>query len=262
MTARISNGIHPTAIISSKAELGKDVSVGPYTIIEENVIIGDGTEISSSVQLGSGARLGKKVRVFHGAVIGTIPQDLKFGGEESTAQIGDNTTVREYATINRGTNDTGTTVVGENCLLMAYSHVAHDCTIGNNCILANSVNLAGHIEIDDFAILGGVLPVHQFVKIGAHVMIGGGFRVQQDVLPYAMAGGYPLKVIGMNSVGLKRRGIAPEAIKAIDQAYRILFKSQLNTTQAVERIKAEMELIDEVQLILDFIERSNRGIVK
>lgn len=254
--------IHASAVISPKAQLGSDVTVGPFTVIEDNVIIGDGCQISSSVQLGSGARLGSRVRVFHGAVIGTIPQDLKFAGEETTAEIGDDSTVREYATINRGTTDTLTTKVGTNCLLMAYSHVAHDCKIGDNCILANSVNLAGHIEIDDNAILGGVLPVHQFVKIGTHAMIGGGFRVQQDIVPYAMAGGYPLKIIGLNSIGLKRRGFSSETIKSLEQTYRFLFRSKLNTTQAVERIKAEIEPIKEVQIILDFLERSNRGIVK
>lgn len=254
--------IHASAVISPKAQLGSDVTVGPFTVIEDNVIIGDGCQIGSSVQLGSGARLGSRVRVFHGAVIGTIPQDLKFAGEETTAEIGDNSTVREYATINRGTTDTLTTKVGTNCLLMAYSHVAHDCKIGDNCILANSVNLAGHIEIDDNAILGGVLPVHQFVKIGTHAMIGGGFRVQQDIVPYAMAGGYPLKIIGLNSIGLKRRGFTSETIKSLEQTYRFLFRSKLNTTQAVERIKAEIEPIKEVQIILDFLERSNRGIVK
>lgn len=254
--------IHASAVISPKAQLGSDVTVGPFTVIEDNVIIGDGCQIGSSVQLGSGARLGSRVRVFHGAVIGTIPQDLKFAGEETTAEIGDDSTVREYATINRGTTDTLTTKVGTNCLLMAYSHVAHDCKIGDNCILANSVNLAGHIEIDDNAILGGVLPVHQFVKIGTHAMIGGGFRVQQDIVPYAMAGGYPLKIIGLNSIGLKRRGFSSETIKSLEQTYRFLFRSKLNTTQAVERIKAEIEPIKEVQIILDFLERSNRGIVK
>lgn len=254
--------IHASAVISPKAQLGSDVTVGPFTVIEDNVIIGDGCQIGSSVQLGSGARLGSRVRVFHGAVIGTIPQDLKFAGEETTAEIGDDSTVREYATINRGTTDTLTTKVGTNCLLMAYSHVAHDCKIGDNCILANSVNLAGHIEIDDNAILGGVLPVHQFVKIGTHAMIGGGFRVQQDIVPYAMAGGYPLKIIGLNSIGLKRRGFTSETIKSLEQTYRFLFRSKLNTTQAVERIKAEIEPIKEVQIILDFLERSNRGIVK
>lgn len=254
--------IHATAIVSPKAEIGSDVTVGAFTIIEDNVIVGDGCQIGSSIQLGSGARLGSGVRVFHGAVIGTIPQDLKFAGEETTAEIGDGTTVREYATINRGTTDTFTTKVGKNCLLMAYSHVAHDCRIGDNCILANSVNLAGHIEIDDFAILGGILPIHQFVKIGAHSMVGGGFRVQQDIVPFAMAGGYPLKIVGLNSIGLKRRGFAREAIKSLEQTYKILFRSKLNTTQAVERIKSEIEPIKEVQTVLDFLERSNRGIVK
>lgn len=254
--------IHPTAVVSPKAEIGSEVTVGPFTIIEEDVIVGDGCQIGSSIQLGSGTRLGSQVRVFHGAVIGTIPQDLKFGGEATTAEIGDGTIVREYATINRGTKDTNTTKVGKNCLLMAYSHVAHDCRIGDNCILANAVNLAGHIEVDDFAILGGMLPIHQFVKIGAHAMIGGGFRVQQDIIPYAMAGGYPLKIIGLNSIGLKRRGFGKEAIKALEQTYKFLFRSKLNTTQAVERIKSEIEPIKEVQLLLDFLERSNRGIVK
>ena len=256
------SNIHATAIVSSDAKIGNDVTIGPFTVIEENVEIGDGCEISSSVQLGSGTSLGSKVRVFHGAVIGTIPQDLKFGGEETTAEIGDGTTVREYATINRGTTDTYTTKVGKDCLLMAYSHVAHDCRIGNNCIMANSVNLAGHIEVDDFAILGGVLPVHQFVKIGAHAMVGGGFRCQQDIIPYAMAGGYPMKIVGLNSLGLKRRGFAPETIKTLEQVYKFLFRSKLNTTQAVEQIKSEIEPIKEVQMILDFLERSNRGIVK
>ena len=254
--------IHKTAIISPKAELGKDVTVGPYTVIEDNVHIGDGTSIASSALIASGARLGQNVRVFHGAVIGTVPQDLKFGGEETLAIIGDGTTVREFATINRGTSESGKVEVGQNCLLMAYSHVAHDCHIGNNVIMANSVNLAGHIEVDDFAILGGVLPVHQFVKIGAHAMVGGGFRVQQDVCPYSLVAGYPLKVIGLNSIGLRRRGFKKEVIRSLEKAYKMLFFSKLNTTQAVERIKSELEIVPEVQVILDFLERSDRGLVK
>lgn len=254
--------IHSTAIVSSYAKIGEDVTIGPFTIVEENVEIGDGSQIGSSVQLGSGARLGKNVKVFHGAVIGTVPQDLKFGGEDTTAEIGDNTTVREYATVNRGTDYSFRTRVGKNCLLMAYSHVAHDCIIGDNVIMANSVNLAGHIEVDEYAILGGVLPVHQFVKIGAHAMIGGGFRVQQDIVPYAMAGGYPLKIVGLNSLGLKRRGFSKETITKLDQCYKLLFRSGLNTTQAVERIKGEIEPVKEVQVVLDFLERSDRGIVK
>jgi UDP-N-acetylglucosamine acyltransferase len=254
--------IHATAIVSPKAQLADDVSIGPHTIIEENVVIGAGTKIASNALIASGARIGNKVKVFHGAVLATVPQDLKFGGEESLLKVGDNTTIREYATLNRGTEASGQTVIGENCLIMAYAHVAHDCIIGNNVIMANSVNLAGHIEIDDFAILGGVLPVHQFVKIGAHCMIGGGFRVQQDICPYAMVGGYPLKIVGMNSLGLKRRGFKPEIIRELEKAFKILFFSKLNTTQAVERMQNELEITPEVQVILDFIDRSNRGLVK
>lgn len=254
------NNIHATAIVSSKAELADDVTVGPHSIIEDNVVIGAGTKIASSALIASGARLGANITIAHGAVVGSVPQDLKFAGEESLLVVGDETTIREYATLNRGTADRGETTVGSNCLIMAYAHVAHDCIIGNNVILANSVNLAGHIEIDDHAILGGVLPVHQFVKIGTHAMIGGGFRVQQDVCPYALAGGYPLRIAGLNALGLKRRGFTPEAIRTIKSVYKLLFHSKLNTTQAVERIKSEIEIIPEVQVILDFIERSERGL--
>ncbi len=256
------NAIHPTAIVSPKADLADDVEVGPHTIIEENVKIGGGTKIASSALLASGATLGGNVEVHHGAVIGTKPQDLKFAGEVTQVIIGDGTVVREYATVNRGTKAYGTTTVGKECMLMAYSHVAHDCILGDHVIIANAVNLAGHIEVGDYAVLGGVLPVHQFVKIGAHAMIGGGFRVQQDICPYSLVAGYPLKVMGINAVGLRRRGFSREAIKELERAFNLLFFSGLNTSQAVERIKSEIELIPEVQEILDFIERSNRGIVK
>lgn len=254
--------IHSTAIVSKSAQLGENVTIGPYCIIEDEVIIGDGSKITSSSRIASGAVLGKNVQVFHGAVIATIPQDLKFGGEKTRAVVGDDTVVREYATINRGTRAHGETTIGRNCFLMAYSHVAHDCIIGDNVIMANSVNLAGHIEIDDFAIIGGVVPVHQFVKIGAHSMIGGGFRVQQDICPYALVGGYPLRVVGINSIGLKRRGFSLEVVKALEKAFKLLFFSKLNTSQAVERINSELEIIPEVKVILDFLERSDRGIVK
>ena len=254
--------IHPTAIVSEKAELADNVTVGPYTIIEDGVVINAGTVIGSSALIAEGARIGEDCKISHGAVIATPPQDLKFGGEKTNVSIGDRTVIREYATINRGTAAHGTTTVGADCLLMAYSHVAHDCILGNSVILANSVNLAGHIEIDDNAIIGGVVPVHQFVKIGAHAMIGGGFRVPQDVCPYALCGGYPLKVMGLNAIGLKRRGFSKEAVRTLDNAFKILFYSGLNTTQAVERIKNELEIIPEVQVILDFIERSNRGLTK
>jgi UDP-N-acetylglucosamine acyltransferase len=254
--------IHPTAIVAAGASLGNGVEIGAHSIIEDNVTIDDGCRIGSNVLIADGARLGKNVKVHHGAVLATIPQDLKFGGEPSLLRVGDNTVVREYATLNRGTKHRGETTVGSDCLLMAYSHVAHDCLIGDHVILANSVNLAGHIEIGDYAILGGLVPVHQFVKIGRHVMIGGGFRIPMDICPFAMCGGYPVKVMGLNIVGLRRRGFPQETFDGLEKAFRILFRSKLNTTQAVEKIKAEVELIPEVQEILDFIAASERGICK
>ena len=256
------NIIHPTAIVAAGALLGDGIEIGAHAIIEDNVNIDDGCRIGANVLIADGARLGKNVKVHHGAVLATIPQDLKFGGEPSLLRVGDNTTIREYATMNRGTKERGETTVGRDCLLMAYSHVAHDCLIGDHVILANAVNLAGHIEIGDYAILGGLVPVHQFVKIGRHAMIGGGFRVPMDICPYAMCGGYPMKVMGLNIVGLRRRGFPQETLDGLDKAFRILFRSKLNTTQAVEKIKAEVELIPEVQEVLDFIAASERGICK
>jgi UDP-N-acetylglucosamine acyltransferase len=254
--------IHATAIVSPKAEIAADAVVGPYTIIEDDVVIGAGTVVASSVLIAAGARIGNGVKISHGAVLGTLPQDLKFAGEKSLLKVGDGTTIREYATLNRGTQATGETRVGKNCFIMAYAHIAHDCHLGDNIIMANSVNLAGHIEIDDYAILGGILPVHQFVKIGCHCMIGGGFRVQQDVCPYSLVGGYPLKVVGLNSIGLRRRGFKPEVLHTLEKTFKLLFFSNLNTTQAVDRIKAEIEPIDEVRKVLEFVVRSGRGLVK
>ncbi|HPC10589.1 MAG TPA: acyl-ACP--UDP-N-acetylglucosamine O-acyltransferase [candidate division Zixibacteria bacterium] len=256
------SGIHPTAIISPAAELAEDVSVGPYTVIEGDVRIGPGTAIASSCLIASGARIGERCVIAHGAVIATQPQDLKFGGEKTFVEIGDGTLIREYATVNRGTAAHGTTTVGKGCMLMAYSHVAHDCILGDHVILANAVNLAGHVEIDDYVIIGGIVPVHQFVKIGAHAMIGGGFRVPQDVCPYSLCGGYPLRVMGINAVGLRRRGFTRDAVAAIEQAFKILFFSKLNTSQALERIRAEMEITPEVGRILEFADRSTRGLTK
>jgi len=256
------SSIHPSAIVSPKAELADDVTIGPYAIIEENVKIGSGVKVASSALVACGTTLGENVQVHHGAVIGTIPQDLKFSGEVTQVVIGDGTVVREYATINRGTKAYGTTTVGKECVLMAYSHVAHDCILGNHIIMANSVNLAGHVEVGDYAIIGGVVPVHQFVKIGPHAMIGGGFRVQQDICPYALVAGYPLKVTGINAVGLRRRGFKRDVIRTLEKVFKLLFLSGFNTAQAVERIHSEIELIPEVQQILDFIAKSSRGIVK
>jgi UDP-N-acetylglucosamine acyltransferase len=254
--------IHSSAIVSPKAEIADNVSIGPFCIVGDGVIIGEGSRLISSVHLATGAVIGKNVTISHGAVIGSAPQDLKFGGEATRAVIGDNTVIREYVTINRGTKAHGEASIGQNCFIMSYAHVAHDCVIGNNVILANSVNLAGHVEIDDWATLGGVLPVHQFVKIGAHCMIGGGFRVQQDICPYALVGGYPIKVVGINSIGLRRRGFSAETIKRLEQTFKLLFFSGLNTSQAIERINGEIEKTPEVENILSFLGRSNRGIIK
>nr|MBN2278390.1 acyl-ACP--UDP-N-acetylglucosamine O-acyltransferase [candidate division Zixibacteria bacterium] len=256
------NNIHSTAIIDKSAVLGDNVTVGPNTIIEKETIIGNNVSIAANCLIAQYTELRDSVTLSHGVVLGTVPQDLKFGGEKTRLIIGEGTTIREYAMLNRGTKHSGQTVVGKNCLLMAYSHVAHDCYLGDNVIMANAVNLAGHVEIGDYAIIGGVVPIHQFVKIGAHCMIGGGFRVPQDVCPYSLVGGYPLKVIGINAIGLKRRGFAPEAVHLLEKAFKFLFFSNLNTSQAVERIKGEIQPIKEIQIILDFIDRSTRGITK
>jgi len=254
--------IHPTAIISPGAQLHESVEVGPFTIIEENVIIDAGSSVASSVLIAAGARIGKNVKISHGAVIATKPQDLKFGGEETIVTIGDNTVIREYATVNRGTKESGSTDVGKDCMIMAYTHVAHDGKIGDRVIMANSVNLAGHVHIGDWAIIGGLVPVHQFVRIGAHSMIGGGFRVQQDVCPYALLGGYPLKVIGLNRVGLTRRNFPAETIAALQAAFKLLFFSQLNTRQGLDRVRDEVAPLAEVRELLEFIETSPRGVIK
>jgi len=256
------NNIHPTAIVDKKAGIGKNVTIGPNTIVEADVIIDDEVSIGANCLVAQYTELKKGVQLFHGAVVGTVPQDLKFKGEKSKLVIGENTIVREYAMFNRGTEASGATVIGNNCLLMAFSHVAHDCYIGDNVIMANSVNLAGHVEIGDFAIIGGVVPVHQFVKIGAHSMVGGGFRIQQDICPYALAGGYPLKIVGLNIIGLRRRGFKKETLALLEKTFKFLFFSGLNTTQAVEKIKNEIDCVDEVNVILDFIKKSERGIIK
>jgi len=254
--------IHPTAIVDPETELGKDVSIGPFTIINEGVRIGDNVQIGSNVLIDSGAIIGRNCKIHHGVVLGTPPQDLKFGGEKTYLEIGENTVIREYATINRGTRHRGKVTVGHNCFIMMYAHIAHDCIIGNNVILANSVNIAGHVEVEDYVIIGGVVPVHQFTRIGAHSIIGGGFRVPKDVPPYILAGGYPLRFMGLNIIGLKRRNFSADTILTLKKACRILFQSQYNTTQAVEKIKSEIEPLPEIKHLLEFIEKSERGIIK
>ena len=254
--------IHKTAIVSRGAELAEDVIVGPGAIIEGGATIESRCKIGSYSLIASGAHLKKGVEVHHCAVVGSKPQDLKFEGEESKLVVGENTIIREFATLNRGTIERRETTIGDNCLLMTYSHVAHDCVLGSNVILANSVNLAGHIEIDDFAIIGGVVPIHQFVRIGKHAMIGGGFRVPKDVCPYALVGGYPLKVIGLNLIGLRRRKFSRELIQTLQEAFKILFFSDINTTQALEKIESEIEPVSELTELVEFVRKSERGLTK
>jgi UDP-N-acetylglucosamine acyltransferase len=253
--------IDPTARVSPKADLGDGVSIGPFSVVEENVVIGDETQVHSSVLVASGARIGKGCQIHHGTVVSTLPQDLKFAGEETTLEIHDGTVVREFVTLNRGTKDRWKTSIGSNCLLMAYVHISHDSDIGNNVILANAVNMGGHVTIEDYAMIGGLVGIHQFVHIGSHVMVGAHFRVMKDVPPYILVGREPLSFEGLNIVGLKRRKFSPEAIKSIETAYRYIYESNLNVSQAVEKIKKEMVITDEVKHIIEFIKGSKRGIV-
>jgi len=254
--------IHASAIVSPKAQLGEDVSVGPFAIIEDGVVIGARTRVASHVLVASGTKVGEECVLHHGAVIGTIPQDLKFEGEETTLEVGDRTVIREFATLNRGTKHRWKTVVGSDCLLMAYAHVAHDCFLGDHVIMANSVGLGGHVTIEEYAILGGFAKVHQFARIGRHSFVGAGFRVSKDVVPYVKVAGDPLKPVGLNTIGLKRRGFSDEVLAVLGQAYRMLFRSGMNTSQALERMREELEPTEEVKVLICFIEESERGIVK
>lgn len=253
--------IHPSAIVSSKAIISDNVTIGPFSVVEDDVFIGEGTQIGSSALLANGTRVGKNCKISHGAVLGTLPQDLKFGGEQTTLEIGDNTTIREYATLNRGTKAHMKTVVGSNCFLMAYIHVAHDCIIGNNVVIANAVNMAGHVEIEDYVIIGGLTAIHQFVRIGKHAMVGGGLRASKDIPPYVLAANEPICFEGTNIVGLKRRNFSSEKITNIENAYRYVYESGLNVSQAVEKIKKELPLTEEIVDILNFIGKSKRGII-
>ncbi len=255
-------GIHPTALVDSNAEIAPDVAIGPYSIIEDGVKIAQGTHISSHVRICKGTTIGASCSVYQGAVIGTQPQDLKFGGEESYVTIGNNTTIREYATINRATSDSYYTRIGDNCLLMAYSHVAHDCHIGNNVILANSVNLAGHVTIEDFVGIGGLTPVHQFTHIGSHCFIGGGLRVNKDVPPYILAMGEPLTFGGLNTIGLKRRGFSDDTLKQLKNAFHVLYRENLTINEAIQKIKSDINNVPEIDHLVAFLEKSDRGIVR
>jgi UDP-N-acetylglucosamine acyltransferase len=252
--------IHPSAIVDPGAELGQGVAIGPWTIVGPGVRIGDGTEIRSHVLIERDTTVGVDCVIHQGAVLGTDAQDLKYRGEPTTLVVGDRTVIREYATLNRGTADLKQTTVGDDCLLMAYSHVAHDCQIGSNVVLANAVNMAGHVFIEDWAIVGGMTAIHQFVRIGAHAFVGGAARAAQDVPPYTKAAGSPMKLYGLNSVGLDRRGFSLEVRKALKRAYRIVFQSNLPLTQALDKALAECEELPEVLHFIKFIRESERGV--
>ncbi len=253
---------HPYTYIDPNAKIAPNVKIDPFTVIHGDVQIGDGTWIGSNVTIMDGSRIGKNCRIFPGAVISAVPQDLKFAGEKTIVEIGDNTTIREFVTINRGTDERGKTNVGNNCLLMAYSHIAHDCSIGNNVILSNSVQVAGHVNIGDWVVIGGVSAVHQFVQIGQHTFIAGGSLVSKDVPPYIKAIRNPLSYGGVNSVGLKRRGFSVNQINHILDIYRFIYNKGLNTSQALEYIEEEISASDERDEIVTFIRESGRGIIK
>ncbi|AZI40815.1 MULTISPECIES: acyl-ACP--UDP-N-acetylglucosamine O-acyltransferase [Epilithonimonas] len=254
--------IHQLTAVDPRAKIGKNVTVEPFTTIASDVVIGAGTWIGSNVTIMDGARIGKNCKIFPGTVISAIPQDLKFDGEDTQTIIGDNTTLRECVTINRGTKALGYTKVGNDCLIMATSHVAHDCVLGNNVIIANGCGIAGHVEIGDFVVMGGLSAVQQFGKIGKHVMISGGSLIRKDIPPYVKVAREPISYAGINSVGLRRRGFTNDKIFEIQKIYRAIFQMKMNTTQAIEYIEKEMLPTMERDEIITFIQNSPRGIVK
>jgi UDP-N-acetylglucosamine acyltransferase len=253
--------IHPTAIVSSKAKLGNNVNILPFTIIEDDVEIGNDCTIGPGAVIYNGARIGNNVIINQAASIAHTPQDLSFGGEESYFYVGDNTRIHEFVTLHRGTKSTGFSRVGKNCLLMAYTHVAHDTTVGDNCILANGVQVAGHCVLEDYVIIGGLTPVHQFCKVGQHSMTGGGFRIVQDLPPFILAGNEPLRYSGLNIIGLRRRGFQNDDIIALKKAYSILYDKAYNVSQAREKITAELGANKYVQTVIEFLKDSKRGII-
>ena len=256
MSARI----HPTAIVHEGAELGADVEIGPFAIVGENCRIGDGWVIAARATLERNVTLGTGVKVGIGTVLGGDPQDLKFKGEMTTVEIGEGTTIREYTTINRGTTQSYRTTVGKHCFIMSYVHLAHDCHIGDGVILVNSVQLAGHVSVGDKAIIAGQSAAHQFVKIGQYSFVGGCSRISQDVPPYIKAVGNPIKLYGLNSVGLQRNNFPEDVVRELKRAYRLFFRSELNVSQAMERARSELQPLPEVEYFLQFIDESQRGV--
>jgi UDP-N-acetylglucosamine acyltransferase len=254
--------IHPTAIVDKSVELGNGVTVGPYSIIQGRVVIGHDTQIGPHVVIKDFTTIGNKCQIFQFAVLGEIPQDLKFQGEESQLIMGDGNTIREFATMHRGTaGGGGVTRIGHGNFFMAYTHVAHDCQVGNGVIMSNAATLGGHITVDDYAILGGLSAVHQFSRIGRYAFVGGCSAVHRDVPPYAMAVGNRAKLVGLNLVGLKRHGFTDTTLQSLKKAYELLFLSELNQKEAITRIQQELPLVPEIQHLLQFVEASERGLL-
>lgn len=255
------NQVHPTSIVSLKAKLGDRIIIHPYTIIEDDVEIGDDCEVGPFAMLYNGARIGNRVKIKQSASIANAPQDIGYKNEPTNFYIGDDSIIHEFVALHRGTKSTGMSKVGKNCYLMAYSHVAHDCIVGDNVILANGVQLAGHVHIENYVTIGGLTPVHQFCTVGQHSMIGGGFRITQDLPPYILAAGYPLKFSGLNVIGLRRRGFSNEDIFALKKAYGYIYDNSLNVSQA--KAKIENELIENkfVKNVIEFINNSKRGLI-
>jgi UDP-N-acetylglucosamine acyltransferase len=256
-----STSIHPTAIVSAEAKLGARVEIGPFAIVGEGCEIGDDCHINARATLERDVKLGTGVKVGIGSILGGPPQDLKYAGEHTTVEIGDGTVIREYVTVNRGTSQSFKTTVGSRCLLMSYVHLAHDCHIGNGVILGNSVQLAGHVTIDDKATLSGLSGVHQFVRIGRYAFIGGCSRVSKDIPPFLKAVGNPIKLYGLNSVGLQRSGFKDDVVRELKRAYRLFFRSDLNVSQAMQSAETELEMYPEVRELMRFVEASGRGVV-
>lgn len=255
--------IHPTAIVHPGAKLAADVLVGPYAVIEDNVFIGKGTKIGAHTVIKPFVEIGEYNEIYQMASIGEVPQDLKFGGEETRLVIGHRNRIREFVTLNRGTaGGGGVTSIGDDCFFMAYAHVAHDCHIGNNVILANCIQMGGHVVIEDHAIVGGMTAIHQFVRIGVHSMVGGGSAVPQDVPPYTNVTGNRAELHGLNLVGLRRRGFSEESISSIKKAYQLLFRSGLKFKEARDKVLGEVTRTPEVEHLLDFVEQSKRGICR
>lgn len=254
--------IHKTALVHPDAVIEENVEVGPFSVIGKDVKIGKGTKIEAHVLLDGDTEIGEDCHIFSGAIIGTQPQDLKYRGEKTKVIIGSKNIIREYVTINRGTVAVGETKIGDNNLIMAYAHVAHDCIIGNRVVLANNATLAGHVVVEDNAVIGGLTPIHQFVRIGSYAILGGSSRTNKDVPPYCKAAGSPMRMYGLNTIALERNNFPQEVRNQLKKVYKIVFRSKLNTTQALEKLKKEQNLCDEAKYFIQFIAESERGITK